>query len=205
MGRMLHGLASRRYDRGAEPVGEDLDTYGTSKNSVSKRFIEATESLLKQFLYRSLKELRLLTVFIDGIVLGEHTVMVALGVAGDGRKHVLGMREGTTEKAAVCTAFLEDLGNRGLCAQSGLLFVVDWSKAIGKAVRDVYGENWRSFSVVSFTSGATFWNTFPNGRGGGLAKSYPLRGLCPMRTKPVPHWKPWSGPWKKSIRARRPA
>lgn len=140
MERMLHGLASRRYQQGAEPVGDGLDTYGTSKSSVSKRFIEATESLLNQFLGRSLNEARLLVVFIDGIVLGDHTVIVALGVDGDGRKHVLGMREGTTENAAVCTAFLEDLAGRGLCAKSGLLFVVDGSKAIGKAVRDVYGE-----------------------------------------------------------------
>jgi transposase-like protein len=140
MERMLHGLASRRYGQGADPIGESLDTYGASKSSVSRRFAEATEALLKPFLSRPLHDLRLLTVFIDGIVLGGHTVMVALGVDGEGRKHVLGMREGTTENAAVCTSFLEDLSSRGLCADNGLLFVVDGSKAISKAVRDVYGE-----------------------------------------------------------------
>lgn len=39
------------------------------------------------------------------MVLGDHTVVCALEVAGEGGKHVLGMREGNTENGGRCTAF----------------------------------------------------------------------------------------------------
>ena len=40
--------------------------------------------------------------------------MVALEIDTAGRKHVLGLREGATETAAVSTALLNDLVTRGL-------------------------------------------------------------------------------------------
>ena len=41
-------------------------------------------------------------------------ILLALGIAADGQKHVLALREGTTENATVCKALLTDLRERGL-------------------------------------------------------------------------------------------
>lgn len=52
----------------------------------------------------------------------------------------LGLWEGSTENATVATALLADLIKRGLDTSQGVLTVLDGSKALRKAVRDVLGE-----------------------------------------------------------------
>ena len=52
----------------------------------------------------------------------------------------LGLWEGSTENATVATALLSDLVERGLDPEQGMLFVIDGSKALRKAVRSVFGE-----------------------------------------------------------------
>jgi putative transposase len=51
----------------------------------------------------------------------------------------LGLWEGSTENAAVATALLSDLVERGLDVEQGVLCVLDGAKALRKAVRDVLG------------------------------------------------------------------
>ena len=65
--------------------------------------------------------------------------MVALGITTDGVKIPLGLWEGSTENAAVATALLSDLVDRGLDVEQGVLCVLDGAKALRKAVRDVLG------------------------------------------------------------------
>lgn len=52
----------------------------------------------------------------------------------------LGLWEGSTENATVATALLSDLVERGLDPEQGMPFVIDGSKALRKAIRDVFGE-----------------------------------------------------------------
>jgi transposase-like protein len=52
----------------------------------------------------------------------------------------LGLWEGSTENATVATALLSDLVARGLDPEQGMLFVIDGSKALRKAIRSVFGE-----------------------------------------------------------------
>lgn len=61
-------------------------------------------------------------------------------VTDDGTKVPLGVVEGCTENAAVCTRLVADLADRGVDATRGVLFVVDGGKAAAKAIRDVYGD-----------------------------------------------------------------
>ena len=70
----------------------------------------------------------------------KHVMLVALGIDADGNKHVLGVREGATENAAACTALLADLRDRALPTDRPTLVVVDGSKALVKAARNVFGE-----------------------------------------------------------------
>lgn len=138
--RMLHGLSTRDYVHGLEACGGEERAMGISKSAVSRRFILATRRELEKLLDRPLGDLDILVVYIDGVVLGEHTITVALGVDGRGKKHILGLAEGATENAAVCKGLLENLAERGLTADSGLLVVIDGSKALRKAVKDVFGQ-----------------------------------------------------------------
>ncbi len=66
--------------------------------------------------------------------------MVALGVDDQGRKHPLGLWEGTTENAAVCRSLVGSLIDRGLPAEKAMLFVTDGGKAIRTVIRETWGE-----------------------------------------------------------------
>jgi putative transposase len=93
---MLAGLSTRRYTAGLEPVGQAVEqaASGTSKSSVSRRFIAATAERLAGLLTRRLDDRRWLVVFLDGFGMGEHLLVGALGVTADGTKVPLGGRGG---------------------------------------------------------------------------------------------------------------
>lgn len=139
LARMLAGISSRQYEAGLEPVGDDVKASGSGRSAVSRRFIAGTRAKLAQLRSRDLRELGILALFVDGIEIADHTVVVALGVDDKAQKHVLGLAEGTTENAATCQELLADLIERGLPTDRAVLFVIDGGKAIRKAIRDSYG------------------------------------------------------------------
>ena len=67
---------------------------------------------------------------------GEHCLIVAVGVTEDGTKHALGLWDGSTENSTVCQSLLANLQSRGLRTDRSLLVILDGSKALHKAVRD---------------------------------------------------------------------
>lgn len=69
-----------------------------------------------------------------------HTVVVALGTTAEGNKEILGLWEGAAENAVVCQSLLADLVARGLKTGEGILVVIDGSKALRLAVKEVFGE-----------------------------------------------------------------
>ena len=73
---------------------------------------------------------------IDGVVIEEHVLLVALGIDVDGKKHVLGVREGAPENASSCTALITDMGEYGLGTDRA---VIDRSMALARAIRGVFG------------------------------------------------------------------
>jgi transposase-like protein len=136
--KMMRGLSTRNY--GA--VVKDFSTaYGIEKSAVSENFIEASREKVKQLLERPLGELRLCAVLIDGTAFKDRQIIVALGLGCDGRKTVLGLREGATENATVVGALLSDLGERGLDFSTPRLYVLDGGKALHTAVRRHAGES----------------------------------------------------------------
>jgi putative transposase len=138
LGRMLAGLSTRRYAAGLEPVGQ-VAARATSKSAISQRFIQGTEQKLAELFGRDLSQLDLVAMFIDGVEIAEHCVVVALGVDADGRKHPLGLWEGTTENKTVCNALLGNLIERGLHVEQPRLFVLDGGRAIRAAVLSTCG------------------------------------------------------------------
>ena len=140
--RMLAGVSCRRYGRTGEPVGVEVQEQArsVSKSAISRTFIERTRQALGELMARRLDDVRLAVLMLDGIELKGRTNVVALGISSDGVKIPLGLWEGSTENATVATALLSDLVERGLDTTQGVLCVLDGSKALRKAVRDVLGE-----------------------------------------------------------------
>ena len=140
--RMLAGVSTRRYRRTQEPVGDEVETAArsTSKSAVSRTFVERTRQALGELMSRSLADLRLAVMMVDGLELKERLMIVALGITTEGVKIPLGLWEGSTENATVATALLSNLVERGLDPEQGMLFVIDGSKALRKAIRTVFGE-----------------------------------------------------------------
>jgi len=140
--RMLAGVSTRRYRRTQEPIGEQTEAAArsTSKSAVSRAFVERTRTALVQLMGRRLDDVRLAVMMLDAIELKGRTNIVALGITTDGVKIPLGLWEGSTENATVATALLSDLVERGLDPEQGILFVIDGSKALRKAIRQVFGE-----------------------------------------------------------------
>ena len=88
----------------------------------------------------TLGELQLCAVLIDGTPFRGRQMIVALGINVDGRKTVLGLREGATENVAVVSELLGDRAGRGLDFSVPRLYVLDGGKALAAAVRRHAGE-----------------------------------------------------------------
>jgi transposase-like protein len=132
------GVSTRNYDR---VIPEMAETVGVSKSAVSREFVEASEAELKALCERRFDDVEILIVYIDGVVMAEHHVIVAVGVDVEGHKHILGIADGASENAAVAKGLLEDLVERGVRPDRRRLFVIDGSKALRSAIDAVYGTN----------------------------------------------------------------
>ena len=140
MERMLAGLSTRRYGVGLEPVGTNTEQVATatSRSAVSRRFVAATETALAKLLGADLSSLDLVALMVDGVHFGEHTCVVALGIGIDGTKHPLALVEGSTENTTLVTELIVGLRERGLDVTRPILVVLDGSKALRRAVLDVF-------------------------------------------------------------------
>jgi len=136
--KIMRGLSTRNY---GAVVRDFSSAYGIEKSAVSENFIEASREKVKHLMERPLGELRLCAVLVDGTPFKDRQMIVALGIGGDGRKTVLGLREGATENATVVGALLSDLLARGLDFTAPRLYVLDGSKALQTAVRRHAGES----------------------------------------------------------------
>ena len=130
----LKRVSQRDYEKGVKKIAS---SFGFKKSSVSRRWIKVTTKKIDELQKRSLKEMDIRAVFIDGKRFRKHGVIIALGVAVDGRKYVLGIYQADTENSDSCIALLNDLETRGL-PERGLLFIVDGGSGINKALNVKY-------------------------------------------------------------------
>jgi len=140
MDKMLAGLSTRRYLVGLEPVGEQVTqtASGTSKSAVSRRFVAQTETALAGLLSADLSSLDLVALMVDGVHFAGSCCIVALGIDLQGTKFPLALVEGSTENATLVTELLVGLRERGLDVTRPILTVLDGSKALRRAVLDVF-------------------------------------------------------------------
>jgi len=134
---LLYGVSTRRYEKVLPAMAESV---GISKSAVSRANIEAGGKLLKELAEKRFDELDILVIYIDGIRLGSHHVLGAVGVDSAGNKHVLGLREGSSENATTVGELLSDLVSKGIKPGRRRLFVIDGAKALRCGIDQVYGK-----------------------------------------------------------------
>jgi transposase-like protein len=132
-------VSTRRYAGTLDKLPEPDEPLSVSKSSVSRRWVALSQAQLHEWLSGSIKELDLPVVMIDGIHFRDRVILVALGIDSRGNKHVLGLREGSTEASRVVRSLLSDLVDRGLDADRARLWVIDGGKALRKAIVECFG------------------------------------------------------------------
>jgi putative transposase len=136
--KLMLGLSTRKY---GQAVREFTEAYGLEKSAVSEHFIEASRAKLKELMERRLNKLQLCALLIDATPFEGQQMIVALGIGQDGRKTILGLRQGASENATVVGELLGDLMNRGLDFSTPRLYVLDGGKALHAAVKKYAGES----------------------------------------------------------------
>jgi transposase-like protein len=146
----LHGVSTRKVDDLVKALGADS---GISKSEVS-RICAALDAEVAQFRDRTLSALDYPYVFLDATYVKarvnhrivSQAIVVAVGVAADGRREVLGFDVGDTENEGFWTSFLRSLKTRGL---DGVQLVIsDAHSGLKKAIGTVFqGASWQRCRV----------------------------------------------------------
>ncbi|MEO6202890.1 MAG: IS256 family transposase [Nitrospirales bacterium] len=134
--RVLYGISCRNYETAAAAVPGAI---GLSSSTVSRTFTRTSAQQLQAIQDRDLSPLDVVAVFLDGKTFADMTMVIAVGIALTGEKHLLGFVETGTENEAVLTPFLHSLGDRGLDISQGLLVIIDGGKGLRAAVRQAFG------------------------------------------------------------------
>jgi putative transposase len=136
--KLMLGLSTRKYGQAVKQFSE---AYGLEKSAISEHFIEASRTKLKEMMERRLDKLKLCALLIDATAFAGQQMVAALGISQDGRKTILGIRQGATENATVVGELLGELANRGLDFREPRLYVLDGGKALHAAVKKYAGES----------------------------------------------------------------
>jgi len=146
----LHGVSTRKVDDLVKALGADT---GISKSEVS-RICADLDGEVAAFRDRDLGETGYPYVFLDATYCKarvnhrviSQAMVVAIGVAADGRREVLGFDVGDSENEAFWTAFLRTLKARGL---NGVKLVIsDAHTGLKKAIGTVFqGAAWQRCRV----------------------------------------------------------
>ena len=154
--RVLYGISCRNYAAAAEAIPGAI---GLSGSTVSRAFIQASATKLRELQERDLSGEDVVALVLDGKTFP--SLVVALGITMTGDKRFLGFVETGTENEKVLTPFLRSLVERGLDVSQGLLVIVDGGKGLRAAVRQAFrhrvqrcqwhkrenvGESWPSVS-----------------------------------------------------------
>src|ERR1700724_2204023 len=136
--KLMLGLSTRKY---GQAIRQFAEAYGLEKSAVSEHYIEASRTKLKEMMERRLDKTRLCALLVDATPFEGQQMVAALGIGQDGRKTILGVRQGATENATVVGELLGDLMNRGLDFTAARLYVLDGAKALSAAVKKYGGES----------------------------------------------------------------
>jgi transposase-like protein len=137
----LHGLAQGDFELALRGL---LGDGAALSGSTVARLKEKWQAELEQWQRRSLKEVKVVYLWVDGIYVKaglekeKAALLVALGALSDGRKVVLAVVPGHRESIRSWSEVLRSLKRRGLCCPR--LIIGDGNLGIWGAMRNVYPE-----------------------------------------------------------------
>lgn len=135
--KLLHGISTHKYHESSTLAAEAI---GLSASNLSKRFKQKTSDTLKQLQERPLAEVDIIAIFIDAKRYADDGLIVAMGVTINGNKMVLGIEHIHGENAMAIEQWIQNLIRRGLKYDQGILFIIDGSKGIAKAIKNCFGK-----------------------------------------------------------------
>lgn len=133
---VLHGISMRDYGQVATQL---IDSFGLSPATISRQFVAKSKEAIEAFFTRSLEEYPFVAMFVDGKHLAAQQMIIALGITDKGQKIPLSVIQTSTENSTVIGQMFQDLISRGLAYEHGILFIIDGSKGIHKAINEVFG------------------------------------------------------------------
>ena len=205
---MVLNVSTRKYHRAVRLPEGDLAKArgdGTSKSAVSRRFVALSRKKMKAWLASDLSELDLLVIQIDGLHVGDHVLVAAIGVDGNGDVHVLAVVEGATENTVVVQALLDNLLARGLDPTLPRLFIVDGAKALSKAIRNTFGVA-AAIQRCQVDKGRNIIERLPLHLHARTSRRRSVRpGTRTTQTRPSGSCATWPGVWSMRNRASRAA
>lgn len=136
LGALLRGISTREYQ---EVLPQMAETVGVSRSAISRKAIEASVEQLQQLQERRWEDVDILVIYLDGQRFADHHILSAVGVDGQGKKHILGIELGATENAASVKRLLTRLRDHGLRTDRKYLFVIDGAKALRAAIEELFG------------------------------------------------------------------
>lgn len=131
MRRLLHGLSTHKYHESSSLAAE---AFGISPSNLSKKFKKCSGDKLKELQTRSLAAHDIVAIFIDAKRYAKDGIAVGVGVTIDGKKIILGIEQVHSENGRAIEQWLDRLIERGLKFEQGILFIIDGSKGIRKAI-----------------------------------------------------------------------
>jgi transposase-like protein len=142
----LERLAIEMYARGLsmrdiEAAFTDEAGRSVLSRSAASRVAERLWDDYQAFATRSLADLQIVYLFVDGVAerlhLGQprEAVLAAWGIDVSGAKHLLGLLPGTKEDTACCRDFLRDLKARGL--RDPIAVITDGAPGLIRAAEEV--------------------------------------------------------------------
>lgn len=135
MKKVILGISQNDY----QEVSKQLtDSFGLSQSSISRAFVEESSKALEEFEGRDLRNYDFIALVIDGKYLSRDTMIIALGVTSNGVKIPIGMIQSCSENKEAIKGLLENLIRRNFRFKEGILAIVDGSKALSSAIKEVF-------------------------------------------------------------------
>ncbi len=156
------GVSTRKYARSLDALPGEIDERSVSRSSVSRRYVAMTTRQMTTWLTTPLGDRHFPIVMIDGIHLGDHLVLIALGIDTEGKKQVLGLREGDTDTArSRRRCFETSSGAVSTRSSPGCSSSTARRPCALRSRRSSGIGEWSN--AANSTRSATSWDTFPRG------------------------------------------
>ncbi len=137
--QIVQAIVSGVSTRGVQEIKPNSP--GVKRSNVSRLWQEAGSKFIEQLRGKDICGVSWCALMLDGIRLSkDQTAVVALGIDGEGRKHVLDFALGSSENLEVSRELMSRIVKRGFTCEHRLFVVLDGSDALRGAVVEFFAD-----------------------------------------------------------------